>query len=92
MVQKRRGNKTNNAYRKCPSAHPMSAMDYTLSAGPFGVLECLSHEILEKVAVFLDLDNLKKLAKVSTSYRQLATSVSIHLMPMLFFKNFLDVF
>ena len=59
-------------------------MDLPLSAGPFGVLECLSHEILEKVAVFLDLDNLKKLSKVSTSYRHLATSVSIQCVPMLF--------
>jgi len=43
----------------------------------YGVLECLSHEILEKVAVCLNLDNLKKLSKVSSSFRVLATSVRI---------------
>ena len=48
-----------------------------MSQGPHGVLECFSHEILEKVAVCLDLDNLKKLSKVSTSFRALATSVSL---------------
>jgi hypothetical protein len=50
-------------------------MDSSASVGPFGVLECFSHEILEKVAVCLDLDNLKKLSKVSTAFRHLAISV-----------------
>jgi hypothetical protein len=50
-------------------------MDCPASLGPFGVLECFSHEILEKVAFFLDLDNLKKLSKASTVFRQLAISV-----------------
>jgi hypothetical protein len=50
-------------------------MDSSSSVGPFGVLECFSHEILEKVAVCLDLDNLKKLSKVSTAFRHLAISV-----------------
>ena len=53
-------------------------MDLSLPAGPFGALECLSHEILEKVAVFLDLDNLKKLSKVSTAFSGLASSVRFH--------------
>jgi hypothetical protein len=51
------------------------AMDCPISTGPFGVLECLSHEIIEKVAICLDLDNLKKLSKVSTAFRSVATSV-----------------
>jgi hypothetical protein len=51
-------------------------MDSPASVGSFGVLECFSHEILEKVAFFLDLDNLKKLSKVSTTFRDLAISVS----------------
>jgi hypothetical protein len=67
-----------------PLPIPCRKMDLSLPAGPFGALECLSHEILEKVAVFLDLDNLKKLSKVSTSYRHLATSVSIQCVQMLF--------
>lgn len=76
------GANNKNACVPCPSR--AEKMDFSLPAGPFGVLECLSHEILEKVAVFLDLDNLKKLSKVSTSYRHLATSVSIQCVPMLF--------
>jgi hypothetical protein len=42
------------------------------------VLECLSHEVIEKVAICLDLHNLKKLSKVSTSFRGLATSVGFY--------------
>ncbi len=53
-------------------------VDDASSAGPFGVLECLSHEVIEKVAICLDLHNLKKLSKVSTAFRGLATSVGFH--------------
>ncbi len=53
-------------------------VDYASSAGPFGVLECLSHEVIEKVAICLDLHNLKKLSKVSTAFRGLATSVGFY--------------
>ena len=53
-------------------------VDCASSAGPFGVLECLSHEVIEKVAICLDLHNLKKLSKVSTAFRGLATSVGFY--------------
>ncbi len=60
------------------------AMDCPISTGPFGVLECLSHEIIEKVAMCLDLDNLKKLSKVSTAFRSVATSVRFRFLHFLF--------
>jgi hypothetical protein len=53
------------------------AVKRCMSEGPLGIFECLSHEILEKVAVCLDLDNLKKLSKVSTSFRNLTISVRL---------------
>ena len=59
-------------------------MDCPISTGPFGVLECLSHEIIEKVAMCLDLDNLKKLSKVSTAFRSVATSVRFRFLHFLF--------